>query len=48
MLTVFFVPFCFMAYPGTYLTKKFGATRMLPLYMFGWGSMALINAGVRK
>ncbi|KAK1921097.1 major facilitator superfamily domain-containing protein [Papiliotrema laurentii] len=48
MLTVFFVPFCFMAYPGTYLTKRFGAKLMLPLYMFGWGVMALANAAVKN
>ncbi|WWC94643.1 hypothetical protein V866_001490 [Kwoniella sp. B9012] len=46
MLTVFFIPYCCMAYPGTFMSKKFGPNRMLPIYMFGWGAMAMINAGV--
>ncbi|WVQ81829.1 hypothetical protein IAT38_003956 [Cryptococcus sp. DSM 104549] len=48
MLTVFFIPYCLMAYPGTYLSKKFGPNRMLPIYMCGWGAMAMINAGVKN
>ena len=48
MLTVFYIPFCLMAYPGTYLTKRFGPNTMLPIYMIGWGSMAKINASVKK
>ncbi|WWD20776.1 hypothetical protein CI109_105253 [Kwoniella shandongensis] len=48
MLTVFFIPYCCMAYPGTFLSKKFGPPTMLPIYMFGWGTMAMINAAVRN
>ncbi|WWC73878.1 uncharacterized protein I206_107850 [Kwoniella pini CBS 10737] len=48
MLTVFFIPYCLMAYPGTYMSKKFGPERMLPIYMGGWGAMAMINAGVKN
>ncbi|EIW67160.1 hypothetical protein TREMEDRAFT_72183 [Tremella mesenterica DSM 1558] len=48
MLTVFYVPFCVCAYPGTFLTKKYGAHIMLPLYMTGWGVMAMCNAAVKN
>ncbi|KAK8845283.1 hypothetical protein IAR55_005996 [Kwoniella newhampshirensis] len=48
MLTVFFIPYCCMAYPGTFMSKKFGPYTMLPIYMFGWGTMAMINAAVKN
>lgn len=48
MLTVFYVPFCLMAYPGTFMSKKFGAHRTMPIYMAGWGVMALFCAAVKN
>ncbi|KAJ7469299.1 major facilitator superfamily domain-containing protein [Mycena galericulata] len=33
---------------GGFLTRRFGPTRMLPTYMLGWASMALINAAARN
>ncbi|WOO83087.1 putative transporter [Vanrija pseudolonga] len=48
MLTVFYVPFCVMAYPGTFMSKKFGAHRTMPIYMAGWGVMALVTAAVKN
>lgn len=48
MLSAFFVPFCTMAIPGALMTKRFGPHRMLPLYMIGWGSMAMLNAACKN
>ncbi|KAJ7445260.1 major facilitator superfamily domain-containing protein, partial [Mycena latifolia] len=48
VLTTMTVMFASCAIVGGFLTRRFGPTRMLPLYMLGWGSMALINAGARN
>ncbi|KAJ7718407.1 major facilitator superfamily domain-containing protein, partial [Mycena maculata] len=48
ILTTMTVTFATFAILGGYLTRRFGATRMLPLYMLGWGSMALINTAARN
>ncbi|GBE78324.1 Uncharacterized transporter [Sparassis crispa] len=48
MLTVFYIPFCIMTIPGALLTKRFGPHRMLPLYMMGWGAMAMLNAACKN
>lgn len=31
-----------MAIVGGYLSKRFGAARMMPIYMLGWGTMAAL------
>ncbi|KZT28008.1 MFS general substrate transporter, partial [Neolentinus lepideus HHB14362 ss-1] len=45
VLTVLSLMFATMAIPGGYVTKRFGPPRMLPIYMLGWGAMAMINYG---
>ncbi|KAJ6556540.1 major facilitator superfamily domain-containing protein [Mycena vulgaris] len=48
VLTTMTVMFASCAIVGGFLTRRFGPTRMLPLYMLGWGSMALINIAARN
>lgn len=47
VLTVLSLMFATMAICGGFVTKRFGPPRMLPIYMLGWGSMAMINAAVK-
>ncbi|TFK49309.1 MFS general substrate transporter [Heliocybe sulcata] len=47
VLTVLSLMFATMAVCGGYVTKRFGPPRMLPIYMLGWGCMAMINAAVK-
>ena len=44
MLSIFYVPFCTMAIPAVMLTRRIGPKYTIPGYMFGWGTMALVNA----
>ncbi|KAJ6592796.1 major facilitator superfamily domain-containing protein [Mycena capillaripes] len=48
VLTTMTVMFASCAVVGGFLTRRFGPPRMLPIYMLGWGSMALINIGARS
>ncbi|KAJ7086207.1 major facilitator superfamily domain-containing protein [Mycena epipterygia] len=48
VLTTMTVMFATCAILGGFLTRRFGPTRMLPIYMLGWGSMALINASAHN
>ncbi|KAJ7667034.1 major facilitator superfamily domain-containing protein [Mycena rosella] len=48
VLTTMTVMFASCAVLGGFLTRRFGPTRMLPIYMLGWGSMALINVAARN
>lgn len=48
ILTTMIAMFASCAVVGGFLTRRFGPTRMLPLYMLGWGIMALINAAARN
>ena len=45
MLSVFYVPFSTLGIPGVMLTRYIGPVWTIPGMMFGWGTMALINAG---
>lgn len=48
ILTVQSVTFSTMAVVGGYLSKRFGAARMMPMYMIFWGSMAMINSACKN
>ncbi|KIY47040.1 MFS general substrate transporter [Fistulina hepatica ATCC 64428] len=48
MLSLFYIPFCCLTFPGVALTKKIGAHITLPLYMMVFGAMVMINAGVKN
>ncbi|EIW65836.1 high-affinity nicotinic acid transporter [Tremella mesenterica] len=48
MLSVFYVPFTTLVVPGVLLTRRIGPRFTIPGYMFGWGAMAMINAGCKN
>ncbi|ORY35318.1 major facilitator superfamily domain-containing protein [Naematelia encephala] len=48
ILTAISVTFATCAVAGGYITRRFGPKRVLPLYMMGWGTMAMINAAVKN
>ncbi|KAK0460434.1 major facilitator superfamily domain-containing protein [Desarmillaria tabescens] len=48
MFSVFYVPFCTLTVPAIALSKKIGAKVALPLYMFTFGGMCMINAAVKN
>jgi MFS family permease len=48
ILSVFYVPYVLFAPPLGMLGKKYGPSRVLPLMMFGFGSMTLLGACVKN
>ncbi|KAK0457192.1 major facilitator superfamily domain-containing protein [Desarmillaria tabescens] len=48
MLSVFYIPFCTLTVPAIALSKKIGAKVALPLYMFTFGGLCMINAAVKN
>lgn len=43
---IFYVPFCLCGIPLTLVIKKYSAARVIPILMFGFGSLSMIQAGV--
>lgn len=48
MLCVYFTCLCAFGVPGLWLTRKIGSSYTIPGIMFGWGSMAMVNAAVNN
>ncbi|WBW70633.1 carboxylic acid transmembrane transporter [Schizosaccharomyces osmophilus] len=48
MISIFYIPFVLCAFPFSYLYKRFGAARMLPLFMLSFGVMSLCQAAVKN
>ncbi|KAK7202800.1 major facilitator superfamily domain-containing protein [Myxozyma melibiosi] len=48
ILSVFYVPYVLFAFPIAMLGKKYGPSVVLPILMFGFGSMSLIASGVKN
>ncbi|KAH8148409.1 uncharacterized protein LAJ45_07511 [Morchella importuna] len=48
ILSVFYVPYVLFAPPLGMLGKKYGPSRVLPVMMFGFGSMTLLGASVKN
>ncbi|KAJ8098289.1 major facilitator superfamily domain-containing protein [Lipomyces tetrasporus] len=48
LLSVFYVPYVLFAFPVAMLGKRYGASIVLPILMFGFGSMCLIAAACRN
>ncbi|OWZ26829.1 high-affinity nicotinic acid transporter [Cryptococcus neoformans AD2-60a] len=48
MLCVYFTCLCAFGVPGLWLTRKIGPSYTIPGIMFGWGSMAMVNAAVNN
>ncbi|KAF5374944.1 hypothetical protein D9758_000314 [Tetrapyrgos nigripes] len=47
LVMIFYVPFCLFGTPISMLVKRYSAARVLPIMMFGFGSMSLF-AGIAK
>lgn len=45
---MFYVPYVLFAPPLGMLGKKYGPSRVLPVMMFGFGSMTLLGASVKN
>jgi MFS family permease len=46
LLSIFYIPFVLCAFPITFIIKKYSAANVIPILMFGFGSLSLICAGV--
>lgn len=46
MLSIFYIPFVVCAFPITFVIKRFNAANVIPILMFGFGSLSLICASV--
>lgn len=48
IVSIFFVPYVLFAPPVAMVGKKYGPHRVLPMMMFGFGSMTLLMAAVQN
>lgn len=46
MLSIFYIPFVLCAFPITFIIKRFNAATVIPILMFGFGSLTLCCAAV--
>jgi MFS family permease len=46
LLSIFYIPFVLCAFPITFVIKKYNPAVVIPLLMFGFGSLSLICAAV--
>lgn len=45
---IFYVPFCLCGIPLSLIIKRYSAARVIPMLMFGFGALSLIQAGVHN
>lgn len=48
IVSIFFIPYVLLAPPVAMVGKKFGPHRILPIMMFGFGSMTLLMAAAQN
>lgn len=44
LLSIFYIPFVLCAFPLSFVVKKFNPARMIPIFMFGFGSITALLA----